>query len=180
MRTGYRLAIATAGVTLLIAATVAMIEALKNPRDADAYGSVPVPGRESITLPADHEVIVYYGQGDDSVDGELVVPPSLRLAVRTTNGQQLLGSTAYAFDQFADGDLIRRPVAKLKVPEAGPYEAVTPTRVPGASDPEISFGNDSTRNYGYALFVLAGGLLLAAILAAITALRTDPDGEKKG
>jgi hypothetical protein len=90
--------------------------------------------------------------------------------VRTTNGQSLVGSTPYRFNQFNDGDFVRRSVAKLRVPEAGNYEAVSPTRVPGAIEPVLSFGRDSTRNFGYALFVLAGGLLLAAILAVVTRL----------
>ena len=78
--------------------------------------------------------------------------------------RSLLGSTPYASSQFDDGDYVRRSIAKLRVPEAGDYEAVTPTASPGAVDPVISFGRNGTRNFGYVLFVLAGGLLLAAIL----------------
>ena len=103
-------------------------------------------------------------------DSPLAVPPDLRLRVRTTSGQQLLGSTPYAFDQFDDGDYVRRSLAKLRVPEAGGYEAVSPTRLPGATEPVVSFGRNGTRDFGYVLFVLAGGLLLAAILGGGTAL----------
>jgi hypothetical protein len=42
--------------------------------------------------------------------------------------------------------------------------------VPGGIDPVISFGRDGTRDFGYVLFVLAGGLLLAAILGVGTAI----------
>ena len=45
-----------------------------------------------------------------------------------------------------------------------------PTNVPGAVDPVISFGRNGTKDFGYVLFVLAGGLLLAAILGAGTAM----------
>jgi hypothetical protein len=34
----------------------------------------------------------------------------------------------------------------------------------------LSFGHDGTKNFGYVLFVLAGGLLLAAILAVGTSI----------
>ncbi len=99
--------------------------------------------------------------------------------MRTTNGQELLGSTPYAFNQFNDGDYVRRSIAKLRVPEAGDYEAVAPTRVPGGVDPVISFGRNGTRNFVYVLFVLAGGLLLASILGIGTAIVARTNGGHK-
>jgi hypothetical protein len=165
MRTGYRLAAATASITVAVAIVVVIVEAVGANRDADAYGQVPVPGRESVNLPAG-DVIIFYGERiGTSEHSPLSVPSNLRLTVRTTNGQQLLGSTPYAFNQFNDGDYVRRSVAKLRVPEAGDYEAVAPTPLPGAVEPVISFGRNGTRNFVYVVFVLAGGLLLASILA---------------
>jgi hypothetical protein len=67
-------------------------------------------------------------------------------------------------------------VAKLRVPEAGAYEAVSTTRVARAVAPVLSFGRNGTRSFGYVLFVLAGGGLLAAILGAGTALRSRMNG----
>ncbi len=168
MRTGYRLALGVVIITVVAAVVLTVAEALGAGRDADAYGQVPMPGRESVNLPAG-EVIIFYGERTGQ-DSPLTVPSNLQLRVRTTNGQALLGSTPYTFDQFNDGDYQRRPIAKLKVPEAGDYEAVTPTRVRGAVGPVISFGHTGSRDFGYVLFVLAGGLLLAAILGAGTAL----------
>jgi hypothetical protein len=169
MRTGYRLAVAVAGITVVIAIVLFVAEALGSTRDASRYGQVPLPGRESLTLPAG-DVIIYYGRRASAGDEPLQVPFNLRLIVRTASGQSLVGSTPYRFGQFDDGDYVRRSVAKLRVPEAGNYEAVSPTRVPGATGPVLSFGRDSTRDFGYALFVLAAGLLLAAILAVATRL----------
>lgn len=177
MRTGYRLALGVVVVTVVSAIVLTIVEAVGANRDAHAYGEVPVPGRESVTLPAG-EVIIFYGErlGPDE-HSPLAVPTDLRLRVRTTNGQSLLGSTPYAFNQFDDGDYVRRSIAKLKVPEAGAYEAVSSTRVPGGVEPVISFGRNGTKDFGYVLFVLAGGLLLAAILGIGTALvaRTERD-----
>jgi hypothetical protein len=172
MRTGYRLALAVAGITIGLAIALFIIEAVGSTRDASKYGQVPLPGRESVSLPAG-DVIIYYGERIGATGhSPLAVPSNLMLRVRTTNGQSLLGSTPYRFDQFSDGDYVRRSVAKLRVPEAGNYEAVSLTRVPGAIGPVLSFGRDSTRNYGYAFFVLAGGLLLAAILAGASRLNS--------
>jgi hypothetical protein len=168
MRTGYRLALAVAGITVVVAIVLFVAEATGTTRDASRYGQVSLPGRESLTLPAG-DVIIYYGERT-SDQAALQVPANLRLRVRTASGQLLLGSTPYRFDQFDDGDYVRRSVAKLRVPEAGNYEAVSSTRVPGATGPVLSFGRDSTRNFGYVAFVLAAGLLLAAILAAATRL----------
>jgi hypothetical protein len=171
MRTGYRLAIAVAGITIVLAIVLAVAEGLGATRDANAYGEVPVPGRESVNLPAG-EVIIFYGERiGHSEHPQLTVPRNLRLRVRTTNGQSLLGSTPYAFDQFDDGDVVRRAIAKLRVPEAGNYEAVASSGGPGAIESVISFGRNGTRDFGYVFFVLSGGLLLAAILAAITRLQ---------
>jgi hypothetical protein len=170
MRTGYRLALATAGITVAVAIVVLVIEAVGANRDAHAYGQVSVPGRESVNLPSG-DVIIFYGERIGTFEGSpLSVPSNLQLRVRTTNGQALLGSTPYAFNQFNDGDYVRRSVAKLRVPEAGNYEAVAPSRVPGAVEPVISFGRNGTKNFGYVGFVLAGGLLLASILAVGTAM----------
>src|SRR3954465_13429223 len=167
MRTGYRLAIGVAAITIGLAVVLVIAEAVGATRDATAYGQVGVPGRESVNLPAG-DVIIFYGER--RAESTLTVPPSLQLRVRTTNGQALLGSTPYAFNQFNDGDYVRRSIAKLRVPEAGDYEAVSPTSVPGAVDPVISFGRNGTKDFGYVLFVLAGGLLLAAILGIGTAI----------
>ena len=170
MRTGYRLAIGVAAVTIVLGIVLFVAEAARTTRDASRYGQVPLPGRESVNLPAG-EVLIYYGErpGIDP-DPSLRVPPNLRLQVRTTNGQVLLGSTPFSSGQFDDGDYERRAVAKLRVPEAGEYEAVSSTRVSGAVDPVLSFGREGTRNFGYVLFVLAGGGLLATILGVGTGL----------
>ena len=170
MRTGYRLAIGVVGITVLAAIVLFVVEAVGANRDAHAYGQVPMPGRESVNLP-EGEVIIFYGERIGRFEhSPLPVPQNLQLRVRTTNGQSLLGSTPYSFNQFNDGDYVRRSIAKLKVPEAGDYEAVSPTSSPGAVDPVISFGRNGTKDFGYVLFVLAGGLLLAAILGIGTAI----------
>jgi len=170
MRTGYRLALGVVIVTVVAAIVLFAVELFGGTRDASKYGQVSVPGRASVNLPAG-EVIIFYGQRQGAGgESPLRVPPNLLLRVRTTNGQALLGSTPYASGQFTDGDYERRAIAKLRVPEAGDYEAVSGTRGTGAVEPVISFGKNGTRNFGYVLFVLAGGLLLAAILGAGTAL----------
>jgi hypothetical protein len=170
MRTGYRLAIGVAAITIVFAVVLFVVEAVKANRDASAYGQVSVPGRDSVNLPAG-EVIIFYGERIGVLEhSPLSVPPNLRLTVRTTNGQQLLGSTPYDFNQFNDGDYVRRSIAKLRVPESGDYEAVSSPHFPGAAEPVISFGRDGTKDFGYVLFVLAGGLLLAGTLGVGTAL----------
>ena len=170
MRTGYRLALAVTGITILFAIVLFVAQVIGTSRDASKYGQVPLPGRESLNLPSG-DVVIYYGERiGASEHPPLATPSNLRLRVRTTNGQSLVGSTPDRFGQFSDGDYVRRSVAKLRVPEAGNYEAVSPTRVPGATEPVLSFGSDSAKNYGYVLFALTGGLLLAAILTAVTAI----------
>lgn len=175
MRTGYRLAVGVGVITVITAIVLFVAELVGGSRDANAYGQVPVPGRDSVNLPAG-DVIIFYGERA-SGDATLSVPANLRLQVRTTNGQVLLGSTPYVFDQFHDGDYVRKPVAKLRVPEAGSYEAVSPTTAPGATAPVISFGHEGGRDYGYVLFVLAGGGLLAAILGIGTAVVARLEGD---
>jgi hypothetical protein len=170
MRTGYRLALGVVIVTIVAAIALFIAEAVGSTRNATAYGQVGVPGRNSVNLPAG-DVIIFYGELPTiDVDFPLRVPPNLRLRVRTTNGQSLLGSTPFLSDQFTDGDYERRAIAKLRVPEAGDYEAVSSSRVTPTAHAVISFGHNGTRDFGYVFFVLAGGLLLAAILGIGTAL----------
>jgi hypothetical protein len=176
MRTGYRLALGVAGATIALALVLAVVELFASPRDPVAYGEVPVPGRASVSMPAG-EVIVFYGERATGEPSSLTVPPNLRLRVRTTRGQ-LLGPTPFAGDPFRDGDHLRRSLAKLEVPEAGAYEAVSSSMAPGADSPVLSFGRTGSRDFGYVLFVLAGGLLLAAILAGVTVLW--PQRERPG
>jgi len=175
MPTGYRLALGVLAVTVASAIALFAIEAFGSTRNATKYGEVSVPGRASVNLPAG-EVLIYYGD-QPARETQLLVPPNIRLRVRTTNGQALLGSTPFAGGQFADGDYERRPIANLRVPEAGHYEAVSASPEVGAVNPAISFGENGTRDYSYVIFVLFGGALLAAILAVVTAVvtRTEPD-----
>ena len=169
MRTGYRIAVTIAGVTVFLSIVLLAFAALGGSRDANAYGQISLPGRDSITLP-EGEVIVFYGVRNPE-SSTLLIPDDLRLRVQTTGGATL-GSTPSGFDQFDDGDYVRRSIGFLEVPEAGPYEAISPTRVAGATDAVISFGRNGSSNFGYALFVLTGGLLLAAIPAVGAAVRS--------
>jgi hypothetical protein len=175
MPTGYRLALGVLAVTVVCAIALFVMEAFGSTRSATKHGEVKVPGRASVHLPAG-EVIIFYGD-QPARETQLIVPPNIRLRVRTTNGQALLGSTPFAGDQFADGDYERRPIANLRVPEAGDYEAVSASPGVGAVNPVLSFGENGTRDYSYVIFVLFGGALLAAILAVVTAIvaRTEPD-----
>jgi hypothetical protein len=168
MRTGYQLAIAVAVVTAVATVAVVIGEAVSSGKDANEFGEVSVPGRDSLSLP-EGEVIVFYGERIGDSESPISVPPSLRVQVRTTRGQ-LLGSTPSGFDQFNDGDFVRRSIAKLEIPEGGDYEAVTSGAPPGAVEPVVSFGTNGSRNFAYALFVFAGGSILALILAVGTTL----------
>ena len=174
MRTGYRLALGVAAVTIVLAVVLLVAEVVGARRDASKYGQIPLPGRESVSLPAG-DVIIYYGEGPEA-SFPLRVPPNLRLLFLPTPVPALPFSTPYLTAQFHDGDYERRAVAKLRVPEAGAYEAVSTTRVAGAVTPVLSFGRNGTRSFGYVLFVLAGGGLLAAILGGGTALRSRMNG----
>jgi hypothetical protein len=171
MRTGNRLAVGVAAVTIALAVVLFIAEAVGSTRDATAYGQVGVPGRNSVNLPAG-DVIIFYGERPTiDLDFPLRVPPNLNLRVRTTNGQLLLGSTPFFSGVFTDGIYERRAIARLRVPEAGNYEAVSSARdVVADAGPVISFGHNGTRDFGYVLFVLAGGGLLAVILGVGTAI----------
>ena len=149
-----------------------MVEAVGATRDAEPTARSRSRAANRSNLPAG-EVIIFYGEriGALRALAARASRSNLRLRVRTTNGQLLLGSTPYAFNQFNDGDYVRRSIAKLRVPRGGRLRggrADQRSRAP--STPVISFGRNGTRNFGYVLFVLAGGLLLAAILGAGTAL----------
>lgn len=175
MPTGYRLALGVLAVTVVCAIALFVIEAFGSTRSPTKYGQVSVPGRASVNLPAG-EVLIFYGD-QPARKTQLVVPPNIGLRVRTTNGQSLLGSTPFAGDQFADGNYERRPIANLRVPEAGDYEAVSSAAEVGAVSPVISFGENGTRDYSYVIFVLFGGALLALILVVVAAIvaRTEPN-----
>jgi hypothetical protein len=168
MRTGYRLALGAAVITIVVAAGLAVVELFKSTRDPNADGQVSVPGRQSVTLPQG-DVIIFYG--DSPAGARTALPlPNITLRVRTASGQSLLGSTPFFSDQFEGGGRVWRSMAKLRVPEPGSYEAVAGNRVHGADDPVLGFGHTGSRDMGYVLFVLFGGFLLTAILGLGTAL----------
>jgi len=167
MRTGYRLAVGVASITLALAIVLLVVELLGSSRDPSAYGQVSVPGRDSVALPAG-DVIIFYGESSGTAGASPQVPANLQLRVRTASGQSLLGSTPDLSDPFDHEGHTWQSIARLRVPEAGSYEAVSVSRVPGAEDPVIGFGHTGSRNFGYVGFVLAGGLLLAAILGVGT------------
>jgi hypothetical protein len=167
MRTGYRLALGVASITIVLALVLLVVELFGSTRDPGAYGQVSLPGRESLTLPQG-DVIIFYGEASGTAGSSPRVPPNLRLRVRTASGQLLLGTTPFLTDPFEHEGHTWRGIAKLRVPEGGNYEAVSSSREPGAADPALGFGHTGSRSFGYVLFVVAGGLLLAAILAVAT------------
>jgi hypothetical protein len=168
MRTGYQLAIGAAAITALAAILVTVAEATAPSREATAYGEIRVPGRGPVELP-EGEVIIFYGESKGE-DSPLTTPPGLQVSVRSLDGN-LLGSVPSGFGQFDDGDYVRRSVGRLDVPESGTYRASAAAAIAGAIQPVVSFGRNGTQSFAYALLVLAGGALLALILAAGTWIR---------
>src|SRR4051794_34693906 len=162
MRTGYRLALAAAAVTIVAAIILVVVEWTGSTRDPNADGQVAIPGRESVSLPAG-DVIIFYG--DTAVGAEDALPlPNITLRIRTASGQSLLGSTPYFTDQFEDGGHLWRGMAKLRVPEAGSHEAVAGNRPAAARQAVVRLGHTGTPDFGYSALVLFGGVILAALL----------------
>ena len=110
-----------------------MAEAVGRDARRRAYGQVPLPGRDSVNLPAG-DVIIFYGERTAIEHGRpLARSAEPELRVRTTNGQLLLGSTPYVFDQFDDGDYVRRADREAAGPRGGRLRGGLPdhaSRVP--------------------------------------------------
>jgi hypothetical protein len=143
---------------------------------SDRYGSVPMPGRETLELPQG-DVTVYFQEGVQLRENENLRPPSdLRVQIRGSEaGPSLRVVRSGTSSQVGGGFGERVSIGDIDVPEEGDYVvAVAPTKE-NRVDPAIVLGDDVFDGFGDAipvgLLILVVGVGAAALIAVITFVR---------
>ena len=165
-----------ASLALLIGSGVVFfVSYLKNSVAADefdAYGEVPIPGTQTLHLPAGDVTISFHGlyPEDDPVDGPIPVPEGLevtiippRAAAEPIVTENSGGGYGYNTDD-RDGHCLWRVA---HIPQAGDYRITTNGKVTPSLNPRLAFGYPSRFWF---LTWLSGGLCVVSLVTFFVAL----------
>jgi hypothetical protein len=165
------IAIAVAIVAAFLA--VVIVGAVRGFTASDRFGTVPMPGRETLDLPAG-DVTVYFQEDVDLGENENLRPPAdIRLDVRPSGGGPPVRLDPGGFSNEVSGGFgTRVSIGDLDVPDGGDYVVAAGPTAEGRSAPAIVFGDDLFDGFvsalPFGLLALGAGLGVAAVLFVIT------------
>nr|WP_090341507.1 SHOCT domain-containing protein [Mycolicibacterium malmesburyense]CRL71466.1 hypothetical protein CPGR_01962 [Mycolicibacterium malmesburyense] len=168
-RAAPRVAVVVSVLTLVVAVIGFVVTLVLNAfvlDDFDAYGEVPVPGTESVELPAGEATVSFHTVTTGRPTSGFPIP-ALSINIDAPDGvadpavTQSIGQTT-----TVNSDTHVR-VWVLQVPEAGTYRVTTDGNVNGYINPRLAFGHGSS--YGWLVW-LFGGLAALGVLELIAAL----------
>jgi hypothetical protein len=143
---------------------------------SDRFGTVPMPGHETLDLPAG-DVIVYFQEDVNLGENESLRPPSdIRLAVRPSDGGSPVPLDPGGVSNEVSGSFGSRvSIGDLDVLEGGDYLVSVGRTREARNEPAIVLGDDLFDGFVSAvplgLVVLAGGLGVALLLFLLTYVR---------
>ncbi|HSJ17779.1 MAG TPA: hypothetical protein VK920_06770 [Solirubrobacterales bacterium] len=155
---------------------VVIVGGLRGFTASDRFGTVPMPGRETLDLPVG-DVTVYFQEDVDLGDNENLRPPGdIRLDVRPADGGEPLALDPDGFSNEVSGNFGSRvSIGDLDVSDGGDYVVTAARTAENRNQPAIVFGDDLFDGFVSALplglLVLAAGLGAAALLFLITYVR---------
>jgi len=146
-----------------------------------AYGEVPIPGSESLHLPAG-DVLVSF-RADVGQDEELPIPRNLELVIAAPSGVPQPSVTNQLGGTFAISGTpgitshARQQVKVVHIPVAGDYTVTTSGNDRSAVNPRLVFGRDSL--FGSLMWAL-GGLAVVGLVGCLATWRLGKDKESDG
>jgi len=168
-RTGPRIAILSAVLTLVIAGVGLIATLILNAfvlDEYDAYGEVSIPGSTSLQLPAGEVSVSFHTMVTGSPSSGFPIP-DLKFSINPPAGvpkpqvtESVGGTTTVNSDTHVQ-------VWMLQIPEEGTYDIVTDGNVNGYISPRLAFGHGSS--YGWLTWVFGGlfGLGVVELAAAL-------------
>ncbi|OBI65982.1 SHOCT domain-containing protein [Mycobacterium sp. E796] len=129
----------------------------------NAYGEVPIPGSNSLNLPAGEVTISLHAVVVGSPNGGLPVPP-LGVTIAPPDGvaQPALSESIGSTTTVNNDAHVRVWVAQI--PVAGTYNITTDGQVNGYINPRLAFGHKSS--YGFLVWLFVG-LFVAGLVGSI-------------
>ena len=143
---------------------------------SDRFGTVPMPGRETLDFPAG-DVTVYFQEDVDLGDNESLRPPGdIRLDVRpAAGGAPLQLDPGGVSNEVSGGFGTRVSIGDLDVSDGGDHRVTAGRSSEERNEPAIVFGDDLFDGFVSALplglVVLVAGLGLSALLFLVTFVR---------
>ncbi|MGE2722691.1 SHOCT domain-containing protein [Mycolicibacterium celeriflavum] len=168
-RAAPRVAVVVSVLTLVVAVVGFVVTLVLNAfvfDEFDAYGEVPVPGTDSVELPAGEVTVSFHTLTTGQPTSGFPIP-ALSINIDAPDGvadpavTQSIGQTT-----TVNSDTHVR-VWVVQVPEAGTYRITTDGDVNGYINPRLAFGHGSS--YGWLVW-LFGGLAALGVLELIAAL----------
>ena len=168
-RTGPRIAILSAVLTLVVGGVGLIVTLILNAfvlDKYDAYGEVQVPGSASLQLPAGEATVSFHTMVTGSPSSGFPIP-DLEFSITPRQGvakpqvtESVGGTTTVNSDTHVQ-------VWLVQIPQEGTYDIATDGNVNGYISPRLSFGHGSS--YGWLTWVF-GGLLALGVVELVVAL----------
>jgi hypothetical protein len=166
-RTGPRIAVSTAILTLVVGGVGLIAALILNAfvlDKYDAYGEVPVPGSTSLHLPAGEVTVSFHTMVTGSPSSGFPIP-DLKFNITPPAGagkpevtESIGGTTTVNSDTHVR-------VWVVQIPQEGTYDIVADGNVNGYINPRLAFGHGSA--YGWLSWVFGGLLALGALVLTV-------------
>ncbi len=170
-----RRAVVVGSVVLLVVSIAGFITALMLNAfvldDYDAYGEVPIPGAQTVHLPAGDATVSFHTQIVGSTRGAGLPIPDLSVTITPPSGVakpelvENLGTTTTVNNDA------HRQVWVAHIPETGDYVVSTDGKVSAFISPRLAFGHGS--EFGFLPWAFAG-LFAVSLVALLAAVLTRP------
>jgi hypothetical protein len=137
----------------------------------DAYGEVPIPGTQTLHLPAGDVTISFhsrYPEGD-AMDGPVTVPEGIEVTIipaRAAAGPIVTASSGGDCGTNTDSHDGHCLVRVAHIPQAGDYRITTNGKVTPSVNPRLAFGH---RSRFWFLSWLFGGLCVVSLVTFFVA-----------
>lgn len=106
------------------------------------HGEVPIPGSETLYLPAG-DVVVSYHYNMPNPDDKSTIPQNLELVITAPSGFPQPSVTDHLGDVSTNEDETYRPVKVAHIPVDGDYTITTTSSVSPSVNPRLAFGHNS-------------------------------------
>jgi hypothetical protein len=133
--------------------------------DHDEFGTVPIPGQETVELEAGTVGVYYQERNAGLSENESVDAPAFQLSISRRGDAPVELEDEGGGSSYELGSLAGTQIGRLEVPDDGPYTVVTGGN-PGRESPEVSFGKDVPLGtlLGRSALILLGGMALGGLL----------------
>lgn len=129
----------------------------------DAYGEVPIPGSQTLHLPAGDAKVSFHTETVGTIEGgELPTPPDLEISINPPSGVPAPQLRRNVGGTVANNQDAHIRVGVVNIPSTGDYTIKTTGKTNAFLSPRVSFGRDGL-NLDFLPWLFAGLLVVGLV-----------------